>query len=88
MKGEELRVLIILYIMKHSTLDLFSFAGNDLNTLIRIPCLTARTLLSERKPIEIHVGDTVVRIDYEVLEPIVTAIADIMCTEARQFKPA
>jgi hypothetical protein len=87
-KGEELRVLVVLYIMKHNALDLFSFAGNDLNTLVRIPCLVARTLLSERKPVEIPVGDTVVRIDYEVLEPIVTAVADIMCTEAGQFKPA
>jgi hypothetical protein len=86
-KGEESRVLVILYIMKHVTLDLFSFADRDLNTLVRIPCLVARTLLSERKSIEIPVDDTVVRIDYEVLEPIVTAVADMMCTEAGQFKP-
>jgi len=87
-KGEELRVLAILYIAKHSTLDLFSFADRDLNMLVRILCLAARTLLSERKPVEIPVGDTVVRVDYEVLEPIVAAVADIMCAEAGQFKPA
>jgi hypothetical protein len=85
---EELRVLVILYIMKHSIMDLFRFADRDLNALMRIPCLAAKTLLSERKPVEIPVDDTVVRVDYEVLEPIVTAVADIVCTEARQFKPA
>jgi hypothetical protein len=83
-----LRVLVILYIMKHSIMDLFRFADHDLNTLVRIPCLATKTLLSERKPVEIPVGDTVVRVDYEVLEPIVTAVADIVCTEASQFKPA
>ncbi len=88
MKREELRVLIILYIMKHNALDLFNFAEHDLNTLVRIPCLVARTLLSEKKPVEIPVGDTIVRIDYEVLEPIVATVADIMCTEAKQFKLA
>jgi hypothetical protein len=89
LKGEELRVLIILYIVKHNTLEFFSFADRDLNILVRIPCLVARTLLSERKPIEMPVGDsdTVIRVDYEVLEPIVKAVADITCTEAGQFKP-
>ncbi len=85
-KEEELRVLIILYIMKHSVLGLFSFADRDLNMLVRAPCLAARTLLSERKPVEIPVGNSVVKIDYEVLEPIVKTVADIVCTEVRHFQ--
>jgi hypothetical protein len=86
-KEEELRILIILYIVKHSVLKLFSFADRDLNMLVRAPCLATQTLLSERKPIEIPVGNSVVKIDYEVLEPTVKTVADIMCTEARHFRP-
>jgi hypothetical protein len=86
-KEEELRILIILYIVKHSVLGLFSFADRDLNMLVRAPCLATRILLSERKPVEIPVGNSVVKIDYEVLEPIVEAVADIMCAEAGHFQP-